>query len=344
MNLEKEVLDEPTEINMVEDIDTNSNVDSGFECEEITDAAVNIGYDEDESNDDSIIGKGLKEKKANRSCGETKKQRRDLRTGCEAMLRVSKRKDGKWFVDKFNDAHNHELSITPTKVMKHRSHRKFHRSLACKSLMVELGKSGLQPSQIKKAVNAMKAPYEPDVTSKQCVDILSEQRRKYKDKEFYGLIKHFQDKTIVDVDQYFVVDLFENGSPRNVFWADGRSREAYTKFGDKHELKHIGPLVARYSDFQESYRKWVKSDTVEEFEAAWEFMRGKYNIDNKHWITEMFNQRKHWVKAYLKDAFFAGMTTSGRNESIHSFFDGFVNSKTMFTTTQMTITHVQIRG
>ena len=58
MNLEKEVLDEPTEINMVEDIDTNSNVDSGLiECEEITDATVNIGYDEDGSNDDSIIGK-----------------------------------------------------------------------------------------------------------------------------------------------------------------------------------------------------------------------------------------------------------------------------------------------
>ena len=37
MNLEKEVLDEPTEINMVEDIDTNSIVDSAFECEEITD-------------------------------------------------------------------------------------------------------------------------------------------------------------------------------------------------------------------------------------------------------------------------------------------------------------------
>ncbi|CAI9268168.1 unnamed protein product [Lactuca saligna] len=59
----------------------------------------------------------------------------------------------------FNDAHNHELSITPTKVMKHHSHGKSHRSLACKSLMVELGQSGLYPLQIKKVVNAMKAPF-----------------------------------------------------------------------------------------------------------------------------------------------------------------------------------------
>ncbi|KAJ9564552.1 hypothetical protein OSB04_000518 [Centaurea solstitialis] len=43
----------------------------------------------------------------------------------------------------------------------------------------------------------------------------------------------------------------------------------------------------------------------------------------------MYNQRKFWVKAFLKDVFLAGMTTSGRSESIHSFFDGYVNSRTM---------------
>ncbi|XP_023733474.2 protein FAR1-RELATED SEQUENCE 7-like [Lactuca sativa] len=175
---------------------------------------------------------GFKRSKTNSSCVGAKKQRRDLRTGCQAMLRISKGKDGLWFVDMFNDTHNHELSTTPTKVTKHRSHGKLHRSLACKSLMIELGQSGLKPSQIKKAVNAMKTPQDIDVTSKQCVDVLSEQRRQYKGKEFYGLIKHFQDKALVDVNQYFVVDLFEDESPRNIFWADGRSRDAYTKFGD----------------------------------------------------------------------------------------------------------------
>ncbi|CAI9300285.1 unnamed protein product [Lactuca saligna] len=312
--------------------------------------------------------------------------------------------------------------MTPTKVMKHRSHNKFHRSMECKSLMVELGQSGLKPSMVKKAINAMKTSNEADVTSKQCADVLSEQRKQHKGKEFYGLIKHFQDKTLVDNDQYFFVDLCDDGCPKNIFWADGRSRDAYTKFGDvvffdvtymtnkfkmpfapftgvnhhgqsilfggallenekeetfewlfehflkcmfnkypkaiitdqdkamgnsikrvfpntrhrfcewhikKHEPEHLRPYVSRYSDFQKSYREWVNSETIEEFEATWEVIRCKYKLESNCWISGMYNQRMHWVNAYFKDIFLAGMSITGRSESINSFFDGFVNSSTM---------------
>ncbi|KAK1406503.1 hypothetical protein QVD17_41883 [Tagetes erecta] len=114
------------------------------------------------------------------NCKDSNKRRRDLRTGCEAFLRISKDKDGKWLVDKFNDSHNHEVTLTPSKAMKHRSHAKFHRSVACKSLMLELGQSGLKPCQIRKVVNTMKSPNENDVTSKQCADVLVDQRKQYR--------------------------------------------------------------------------------------------------------------------------------------------------------------------
>ncbi|GJS71887.1 FAR1-related sequence 5-like protein [Tanacetum coccineum] len=365
---------------------------------------------------------GFKDLKGKGPDGGDKKRRRDLRTGCEAFLRININKDRKWFVKEFKNAHNHELTATPTKVMKHRSHGKFHRSMACKSLMSELSHSGLKPCHIKKVVNSMKNPLEPDVTSKQCADVLSEERKQYKGKEFYGLIKHFQDKTFVDKDQYFKVDLFDDGSPRNIFWADGRSRDAYIKFGDvlvfdvtymtnkfkfpfspfvgvnhhgqsilfggallenekeetfewlfeefkkcmfnkhptaiitdqdkamgnailkvfpntrhrycawhinKHERDHLQPLKTHHTDFKELHREWVKSDTVVEFETRWEVLCDKYNFEQNSWIREMYKKRSHWAKAFFKDIFLAGMTTSGRSESIHSFFDGFVNSSTM---------------
>ncbi|XP_076933474.1 protein FAR1-RELATED SEQUENCE 7-like [Bidens hawaiensis] len=142
---------------------------------------------------------GFKDLKCDGSAGEAKKRRRDLRTACEAFIQISKGKDVKWSVDAFTSAHNHKLTASPTKVMKHRSHGKFHRSLVCKSLMLELG----------------------------------EQQKHYKGREFYGLIKHFQDKLLEDRDLYFVVDLFDDGSPRNIFWANGRSRNLYIKFTNK---------------------------------------------------------------------------------------------------------------
>ncbi|CAI9277855.1 unnamed protein product [Lactuca saligna] len=317
---------------------------------------------------------GFKCLKVNNSIGKVIKRCREVRTGCKAMIQISKQKDEKWIVDKFNDTHNHALSLTPMKVMKHRSHGKFHRTIECRSLMVQFGQAGLKPSQIKKAINAMKTSDEADVTLKQCADVLSEQRKQYRGKEFYGLIKHFQDKALVDNDQYFVVDLCDDGYPRNIFWADGRSRDAYTKFGDvvvfdvtymtnkykmpfapfvgvnhhrqsilfggallenekeetfvrlfenflkcmfrkhpkaiitdqdkamgnaikkvfpntrhrfcechikRHEPKHIRQFVARYSDFQESYRHWVNNDTIEEFEKKFEVMRSRYNLEHK---------------------------------------------------------------
>nr|KAJ0192343.1 hypothetical protein LSAT_V11C800419870 [Lactuca sativa]KAJ0210957.1 hypothetical protein LSAT_V11C400218080 [Lactuca sativa] len=365
---------------------------------------------------------GFKRMDKNASSENEKKRRRDVRTGCQAKLRITRQEDGKWLVDSFNDTHNHDLTMTPTKVMKHRSHSSFHRSIEGKSLMVQFGQAGLKPSQIKKAVNTMKTSNIADVTSKQCADVLSEQRKQHKGKEFYGLIKHFQDKTLVDSDQYFVVDLSDDGYPRNIFWADGRSRDAYTKFRDvvvfdvtymtnkfkmpfapftgvnhhgqsilfggallenekeetfewlfkhflkcmfnkypkaiitdqdkamgnaikkvfpktrhrfcswhimKHETEHLRSYVSRYSDFQETHKQWINSDTIEQFEATWEVMRSKYELESNCWISDMYNQRIHWAKPFLKDTFFAGMTTTGRSESINSFFDGFVNSRTM---------------
>ncbi|GJV49792.1 FAR1-related sequence 5-like protein, partial [Tanacetum coccineum] len=388
MNSENQQISDPSETHLIEDIDINGYL---------------LGCDDDEVNHDNIIGRFFDTPDdvytfynqyafvhgfGDNSSEVSKKRRRDVRTGCEAELRISKTKGGKWCVDIFNDTHNHDLTTTPTKVMKHRSHNKFHRSMACKSLMVELGKSGLRPCQVRKAVNAMKSPNEPTITSKQCADILAEERKQYKGKEFYSLIKHFQEKAAIDVNQYFKIDLFDDGSPRNIFWADGRSRDAYLKFGDvvvfdvtyltnkfkfpfspivgvnhhgqsiifggallenekeetfkwlfkqflkcmfnkcpsaiitdqdkaicnavkhvfpntwysyctwhikKHVLEHLQPFRVRYSVFQEAFKKWVRSDNVEDFESQWVVLRDKYNLETCNWMMEMYKQRKFWT-------------------------------------------------
>ncbi|CAI9288659.1 unnamed protein product [Lactuca saligna] len=145
--------------------------------------------------------------------------------------------------------------MTPTKVMKHRSHNNFHHSIEGKSLMLQFGQAGLKPSQIKRVVNTMKTSNVADVTSKQCADVLFEQRKQHKGKEFYGLIKHFQDKTLVDSVQYFVVDLSDDGYPKNIFWADVESRRAaeededFKTMNSRPILSSVHPIEAKAGQY-----------------------------------------------------------------------------------------------
>ncbi|KAK2976891.1 hypothetical protein RJ640_010814 [Escallonia rubra] len=120
---------------------------------------------------------GFKCLKDKRHIGRQPKRRRETRTGCEAMFQISLSKDGYWFVEKFNDVHNHELINTPSKVIKYRSHSKFHRSHACKRLVSDFSESGLRPCQITKAVNIIKPSEEVDITPKQCSSILRNERK-----------------------------------------------------------------------------------------------------------------------------------------------------------------------
>ncbi|KAK2987804.1 hypothetical protein RJ640_024431 [Escallonia rubra] len=114
---------------------------------------------------------GFKCLKDKRHIGRQPKRRRETRIGCEAMFQISLSKDGYWFVEKFNDVHNHEMIGTPSKVIKYRSHSRFHRSRACKRLISDFSESGLRPCQITKAVNIIKPFEEVDITPKQCSSI-----------------------------------------------------------------------------------------------------------------------------------------------------------------------------
>ncbi|GJZ83504.1 hypothetical protein Tco_0648677 [Tanacetum coccineum] len=268
MNLENQEIRDPFETHLIEDIDTNGYLfdhhNPRYECEEQNYDHVDLGWDEDVVHKDNI-------------CEETNDY--DVNIRCDA--------------DEVNDD-----------VMKHHSHTTFHHSMASKSLMVELDKSGLRPCQVRKGVNAMMSPNEPTITSKQCADILAEERKQYKN----------QDKTICNA----VKHVFPNTRRRYCAW--------HIK---KHVLEHLQPFRVRYSDFQESFKQWVRSDTVEEFKSRWEVLRDKYNLEPSSWMMEKYKQRKFWVTAFFKDIFLAGMTTSRRIVDTQRVAKEYEDFKTM---------------
>ncbi|XP_028085062.1 protein FAR-RED IMPAIRED RESPONSE 1-like [Camellia sinensis] len=68
--------------------------------------------------------------------------------------------------------------------------------------------------------------------------------------------------------------------------------------------------------------------TIGEFEESWGKFIEKYKLQSNKWLFNLYDERHHWVPAFVKDTFWAGMSTTQRSESMHAFFDGYVNSKT----------------
>ncbi|XP_077223049.1 protein FAR1-RELATED SEQUENCE 5-like [Tasmannia lanceolata] len=96
----------------------------------------------------------------------------------------------------------------------------------------------------------------------------------------------------------------------------------------KHLVEHVPAMREADGDFPKDYYRWYNTGDIDECEMEWGRLCLKYKIDENDWLSKMWELRIHWVPAYWKGTFTAGMTSSQRSESMNAFFDGFVNQKT----------------
>ncbi|XP_028085358.1 protein FAR-RED IMPAIRED RESPONSE 1-like [Camellia sinensis] len=99
-----------------------------------------------------------------------------------------------------------------------------------------------------------------------------------------------------------------------------------------HIMKKIPEKLRGYSQY-DSIKVALSnavydSFTKDEFEEYWQAMIAKFNLHDNEWLGVLYRERHRWIPAYVKDIFWAGMSTTQRNESMNAFFDGYVNSKT----------------
>ncbi|KAF8403714.1 hypothetical protein HHK36_011818 [Tetracentron sinense] len=98
-----------------------------------------------------------------------------------------------------------------------------------------------------------------------------------------------------------------------------------------HIMKKISDKLGRLREYKE-VKKAMKNVVYEslrirDFEMAWESMIKQYSLEHNEWLTILYEVRRQWVPVFLKDTFFAGMSTTQRSESMNSFFDGYVHAK-----------------
>lgn len=86
---------------------------------------------------------------------------------------------------------------------------------------------------------------------------------------------------------------------------------------------------AQYNNMKKEMKNVVYNSLNEvEFEKKWNSFVKDFDLHHNQWLSGLYNERHRWVPAFLKKAFWAGMSTTQRSESINAFFDGYINSTT----------------
>ncbi|XP_042958009.1 protein FAR1-RELATED SEQUENCE 5-like [Carya illinoinensis] len=109
--------------------------------------------------------------------------------------------------------------------------------------------------------------------------------------------------------------------------------ESRHRFCFWHILKKAPEKLGSYA----TYRSGLKTElmkcvydtqTIQEFENCWAGFINTYDLHENAWLTSLYNEREHWVPVFLKEHFWARMSTTQRSESMNAFFDGYVHAKT----------------
>ncbi|KAF8397853.1 hypothetical protein HHK36_016778 [Tetracentron sinense] len=104
-----------------------------------------------------------------------------------------------------------------------------------------------------------------------------------------AMLEHFTHLQKDNPDFFYAMDLNDDQQLRNVFWVDAKK---------------------------------------EQFENRWLKMVDTFELNENEWVKSSYEDRKQWVPTFMRNTFFAGMSTTQRSESINSFFDKYVQKKT----------------
>ncbi|KAI9176798.1 hypothetical protein LWI28_007346 [Acer negundo] len=76
----------------------------------------------------------------------------------------------------------------------------------------------------------------------------------------------------------------------------------------------IGHVLRKHDNFMKVFNYCIyHSWTEEDFERKWHNMVETFELHGEDWIRDLFRDRKYWPPTYMRDTFFAGMSTTSRH-------------------------------
>ncbi|XP_042939348.1 protein FAR1-RELATED SEQUENCE 5-like [Carya illinoinensis] len=100
-----------------------------------------------------------------------------------------------------------------------------------------------------------------------------------------------------------------------------------------HILKKVPEKLGSYAAYKFGLKNHLMkcvydTQSVEEFDTCWNGLLNTYDLHDNVWLKSLYVDREHWVPVFLKEYFWAGMSTTQRSESMNAFFDGYVHART----------------
>ncbi|XP_042978963.1 protein FAR1-RELATED SEQUENCE 5-like [Carya illinoinensis] len=100
-----------------------------------------------------------------------------------------------------------------------------------------------------------------------------------------------------------------------------------------HILKKVPEKLGSHGAYKNGLKNELikcvyDTQSIEEFENCWEGLINTYSLHENAWLQSLYAEHGHWVPVFLKEFFWAGMSTTQRSESMNAFFDGYVHAKT----------------
>ncbi|KAK3419530.1 hypothetical protein EUGRSUZ_G00085 [Eucalyptus grandis] len=87
-------------------------------------------------------------------------------------------------------------------------------------------------------------------------------------------------------------------------------------------------LGERYNEWKSEFYRLYNTESIEEFEIGWKEMQNFFGLHSNRHIINLFALRAYWALPYLRNYFFAGMTSPGQSKSINSFIQRFLSAQT----------------
>ncbi|XP_042972714.1 protein FAR1-RELATED SEQUENCE 5-like [Carya illinoinensis] len=100
-----------------------------------------------------------------------------------------------------------------------------------------------------------------------------------------------------------------------------------------HILKKVSEKLGLYAAYKSRLKTGLMkcvydTQSIENFEKCWAEFINTFELYENAWLNSLYAERDHWVPVFLKETFWAGMSTTQCSESMNAFFDGYVHSKT----------------